>query len=153
MALNTIDEIIQFARLSFEVVQPSEVQDALNFAMDIVDAESPLEDNPRSVRLHPLRKRAEAYLATAELYDKIGPFLALTTPGKQVLTTIGISIGTDSNEIEGPFNSNVDLQTAQIRGTLSNANPEPSPYWEGVETCRAASQRDEGKVQTTNRIG
>ena len=37
-------------------------------------------------------------------------------------------------------------------GKADNANPEPSPLWEGVEARREASFMDEGIVQTTNTI-
>lgn len=108
MPLNSIDEIYAFSGLDSDTVQPSEIQTALSFASDLVVWLSPDDDSDRSERAEPIRKRAEAYLATAELYRKLGPFLSLTTPGKQILTTLSITIGTD-------FPTPVDYQNAMMR--------------------------------------
>ena len=93
--LNSTDEILQFARLDLDTVQSSEVEDAINFAQDVVNFHAPESDAPRDVRAAPLRKRAHQYLATSELYQKIAPFLGLKTPPKQTLGSPDIQIGTD----------------------------------------------------------
>lgn len=95
MALNTADEILRFARLDYSVVKTEEVQDALDFAADMVAYLAPTDDTERSARVDPIRKRAEAYLATSELYERIAPFLHLTAPPKQVLAVLGFTLGTD----------------------------------------------------------
>lgn len=66
---------------------------------------------------------------------------------------IGRRDGLDANLSALPGNRR--CRTAQIRGNLSNGNPEPSPAGgrEGVETRRAAPKafgQGEGIVQTTN---
>lgn len=97
---NNMDELLRFARLDLTIVQDYEVQDALWFAADEVaflapEAEPDTVEEERSDRVDPLRKRAEAYLATAELYERIATHLGTSTPPKQILTTLNISIGTD----------------------------------------------------------
>lgn len=95
MGLNTIDDILRFARLDLSVVKVEEVEDALSFAFDYVTFLAPLDDSERSDRVDPIRKRAEAYFATSELYQKIAPFLHLTAPPKQILSVLGYTLGTD----------------------------------------------------------
>ena len=95
MALNTIDEILRFARLDFSVVKVEEVEDALSFASDYVTSLAPVDDSDRSDRVDPIRKRAEAYLATSEIYERLAPFLHLTAPPKQILSVLGFTLGTD----------------------------------------------------------
>lgn len=95
MAINNVDDILRFARLDLSVVKTEEVEDALSFASDMVEFLAPEDDSDRSARVNPIRKRAEAYLATSELYEKIAPFLHLTAPPKQVLAVLGFTLGTD----------------------------------------------------------
>ena len=102
---NTTEEILRFARLDLTVVQDFEVTDALCFAADEVAFIAPQNDSDRSTRTEPLRKRAEAYLATAELYERLSTFLGLSTPPKQILSTLNIQIGTD-------FPTQIDLLNA-----------------------------------------
>ena len=92
---NTVAEILRFARLDLSIVQDYEVNDAICFAADEVVFRSPEDDSTRSLRAEPMRKRAEANLATAELYERISTHLGISTSPKQILTTLGISIGTD----------------------------------------------------------
>jgi hypothetical protein len=95
MAINTPDEILRFARLDYSVVKVEEVDDALAFASDMVAFLSPEDDSARSLRVNPLRKRAEAYIATAELYERVATYLHLTAPPKQVLAVLNFTLGTD----------------------------------------------------------
>jgi hypothetical protein len=105
---NTVEEILRFARLDLSVVQDYEVTDALNFAADEVAWISPESEEDRSTRTEPLRKRAEAYLATSELWARLATHFGIATPPKQILQTLGISIGTD-------FPTQVDLLSAFTR--------------------------------------
>lgn len=105
---NTVEEILRFARLDLTVVQDYEVEDALIFAADEVAFIAPEAETDRSTRTEPLRKRAEAYLATAELWERLATHFGISTPPKQILTTLNISIGTD-------FPTQVDLLSAFSR--------------------------------------
>lgn len=102
---NTEDEILAFARLNTDIVQPSEVTLALEFAADQVAFIAPDANTDRSDRSEPLRKRAEANLAASELWRRVATDLGISTPPKQILTTLNISIGTD-------FPTQVDLLNA-----------------------------------------
>jgi hypothetical protein len=102
---NTEDEILSFARLTTDVVQPSELTLASAFAADQVAFVAPESNDDRSDRSEPLRKRAEANLAASELWRRVATDLGLSTPPKQILTTLSISIGTD-------FPTQVDLLNA-----------------------------------------
>lgn len=92
---NTIEEILRFARLDLSIVQDYEVSEALEFAADEVAFISPESEEERSTRTEPLRKRAEAYLAAGELWGRLATHYGISTPPKQILQTLSISIGTD----------------------------------------------------------
>jgi hypothetical protein len=114
---NSPDEIVAFARLTYEFVQPDEVQNAIYFASDQIEFMSPTdEDDPRSGRVEAMRKRAEAYLAVAELYEIVATNISLTTPPKQLLQTNAISIGSDfptPTEIQSSFQKTADRYREQ----------------------------------------
>lgn len=110
---NTVDEILRFVGLDLSVIQTTSVEEAIYFAADTVafiapEAETGSEDEARSLRTEPLRKRAEAYLAAAELYVRLSTDLGISTPPKQILSTLNIQIGTD-------FPTQVDLLNAFSR--------------------------------------
>ena len=110
MAYNTPDELIVFSKLTFEVITPQEVETALNNAMIVVDFVSPLEDNPRSLRAHTLRKLVEANLATASLWDVIAHRFALDLPDNRIIAALGFQVGADAPHA-------IDLQGALIRAS------------------------------------
>lgn len=93
---NEPDEIVAFARLNYEIVSPDEVQTAIYFSADQIEFMAPTdEEDPRSGRVEALRKRAEAYLAVAELYEIVATNIGLTTPPKQIVQTLNMSVGAD----------------------------------------------------------
>lgn len=103
--LNTVDEILLFARLDLSIVQDTEVVLANEFATDEVEFIAPEAETDRSTRTAPLRKRAAANLAASELWKRLSTFLGFSTPPKQILSTLNIQIGTD-------FPTQIDLLNA-----------------------------------------
>ena len=95
MPRNTPDEIIRFAKLTFQMVTPAEVQDELDLAADTVEFLAPAEDTPRSDRAEPLRKRAECLLASAGLFRKLAQWQLQSFPQKELIGTPGLQTGTD----------------------------------------------------------
>ena len=91
--LNSVDEILLFARLDLSIVQDTEVVLANEFATDEVEFIAPEAPTDRSTRTEPLRKRAAANLAASELWKRLSTFLGLSTPPKQILSTLNIQIG------------------------------------------------------------
>lgn len=108
MAYNTPDELITFSKLTFEAITPAEVTTALNNAMLQVDFVSPLEDVPRSIRAHEIRKIAEANLATSFLWEIIAHRFALDLPDNRIIAALGFQVGADAPHA-------IDLQGALIR--------------------------------------
>ncbi|RJR13722.1 hypothetical protein C4585_01540 [Candidatus Parcubacteria bacterium] len=93
---NTVEEIYSFARLNADIIQPSEVERSLIDAAEEIEFLSPIvADSDRSLRSEGLRKRAEANFTTASLYEIIATNVALTTPPKQILNALNLSIGAD----------------------------------------------------------
>lgn len=93
MPLNTIDELLRFARLTLEVVKVEECEDALDHASDMVEFLAPEDPSPRSTRVNPIRRRSEINFATSELYERIAHYLHLTAPPKQILQVLNLSLG------------------------------------------------------------
>ena len=97
MSRNTVEEIVQFSRLSLiDDIQTFEVDDAVLVADSLIDSICPLDpDDERSVRFEPLRKIAHKHLATSHLFSILSSNAPVTMPSKVILTTINVSIGTD----------------------------------------------------------
>ena len=139
---NTPDEIIAFARLTYEIVQPSEVQNAIYFASDLVEFLAPHDDtDPRSDRVEALRGRAEAYLAVAELYEIIATNIGLTSPPKQILNTLNMGIGADfptPDIIKNVFEKTADRYREQGMRILKMIQPITS----GIEAGLSIDDED-----------
>lgn len=95
MATATVPEVLEYSKLNLETVKIADVQSAIEQAQNEVDFRSPNENTSRSQRAEPLRRTCILLLATASLYTRLGPFLALSLPAKQILGTLNIQIGTD----------------------------------------------------------
>lgn len=143
MALNTPDELLRFARLDLSIVKTEELDNALDFASDFVTFLAPAEDNDRSTRVNPIRKRAELMLATGELFERLASYFHLTLPPKQTLDVLGgaLGIGTDfptPDIVQRAFEKTVDryrrageLWANRIKPVTATVSASKS--WEEIE--------------------
>ena len=92
---NSPADVLRFSKLSLEIVQDTDIEDALDQATIMVDFFSPLTDDERSIRVHDLRALAELNLAVGQLYFILGNRFLIDAPPKQVLSSLSIQLGTD----------------------------------------------------------
>lgn len=68
---NTAEEVLKYTRLTFKEVQPTEVEQLLEFAAAEVEFISPEDDSDRSTRAEPLRKHAECCIVASGLFEML----------------------------------------------------------------------------------
>lgn len=127
MARCNQQDVLTVTRLTFEEVRPEAVTQQIEFASDTVDFLSPLDDqDPRSVRAEPLRKRAEIYFAAAGCFRTFAPAQWQLFPQKEILGTEGIQTGADyptSVEAYSAYLKIADDYESQAFATLNLIKP------------------------------
>lgn len=122
----TVDEVYCFARLDATLIQPSEVEKMIEFAAHQVDYISPVTKTERSDRADKLRKDAELRITTAELYEIIATYFAITTPPKQILSVLNLQIGADfptPDVVQRAFERTADRYREEAKRLLAMIRP------------------------------
>ncbi|HNQ22453.1 MAG TPA: hypothetical protein PKK06_05105 [Phycisphaerae bacterium] len=97
MTYNTVEEVYQFTKLAAGDFQPSDCQACIDRANAIVLAFAPHDaTSDRSVRMEPIRKIAELYLAAAEVFAALANIYFLNSPPIRILSALNFQAGADS---------------------------------------------------------
>lgn len=96
MAYNTTEDIYAFLALTKQDVQQSVVQTAIDTANEIVEAFAPDDGSDRSARMDNIRKLAEKYLASSEIFLHFANAFFMSQPPIRILNVLDFGAGADS---------------------------------------------------------
>lgn len=96
MAFNTTEEIYAFLSLTKQEVPQSVTQTAIDTGNAIVLAFAPDDGSARSIRMNPIRKQAEKFLASSEIFLHFANSFFLSQPPIRLIGVLSANFGADS---------------------------------------------------------
>lgn len=123
---NSVEALLKFVKLTVEDFPLSDAQTALDEANALVLVYAPLEDSDRSDRFEPIRKKAEIYLAAAEVYQQLANIFFMNSPPIRILNVLNFGAGADSptpTELLSALRSQSDYYREQGMSLLRTCKP------------------------------